>query len=45
MWRKRTEEHPEFDPVRIGGKRTLVSLAVITIIAIALLLIIRFTIL
>ncbi len=45
MWRKRLTQRSENDPVRIGGKRTVVSLVIITLIAIALLFLIRFTIL
>jgi hypothetical protein len=45
MWRRRIDQHSGADPVRIGGKRTALSLVIIAVIAIVLLLIIRFTIL
>jgi len=45
MWRKDADNRSEVDPVRIGGKKTVMSLAIIAVIAIILLLVIRFTIL
>ncbi|MBP1648377.1 MAG: hypothetical protein H6Q30_1822 [Bacteroidetes bacterium] len=45
MWKKRLEPPQAIDPVRIGGKRTVMSLAAIVAIAVLLLFIIRFTLL
>jgi hypothetical protein len=45
MWRKRANQVSGTDPVRIGGKKTVLSLLFITVIAILLLFIIRFTLL
>jgi hypothetical protein len=45
MWRKRADQRSTTDPVRIGGKKTVLSLVLITIVAIVLLFIIRFTLL
>lgn len=39
------EQRPDIDPVKMGGKRTVMSLVIIVAIAIILILVIRFAIL
>ena len=39
------DQRPKIDPVKMGGKRTMMSLAIIAAIAIILILVIRFTVL
>lgn len=45
MWRNRGPYDRNIDPVKIGGRKTVLSLVVIAIVALLLLLIIRFTLL
>lgn len=39
------DQRPNIDPVKMGGKRTVMSLAIIAAIAIILILLIRFMVL
>jgi hypothetical protein len=45
MWSNRKTHDRNTNPVRIGGRKTVLSLVVIAIIALLLLVIIRFTLL